>query len=119
MSDKPRVPMKKQQLNIDRKSSTERQDTPAESSTGAIQKRKSNFKAVKPNSLKNSSEVVEGTYFFLFFYVSSTASYMDIFLTFPLIFCVCAHTYLLTETSNLIKFKNSHLGKSAPCKYRD
>lgn len=27
------------------------------------------------------------------------------------------HAILFTETSNLIKFKNSHLGKSAPCKY--
>ncbi|KAG5678272.1 hypothetical protein PVAND_007962 [Polypedilum vanderplanki] len=60
----------------EKKPSFDKQDA-IESHTGTIQKRKSNFKNIKPNSLKNSSEI--------------------------------------DETSNLIKFKNSHLGKSAPC----
>jgi hypothetical protein len=81
-----------------------------ESNTGTIQKRKSNFKNIKPISLKNSSEI-DGTFFFLALYVSFPFS------------AVCyssPHThligFLIIETSNLIKFKNSHLGKSAPCK---
>ncbi|XP_070509626.1 microtubule-associated serine/threonine-protein kinase 3 [Chironomus tepperi] len=78
MSDKSsKFPSKKHPGNLDRKSSSSDKQDVAEINTGTIQKRKSNFKAIKPNSLKNSSEI--------------------------------------EETSNLIKFKNSHLGKSAPC----
>lgn len=55
----------KQQLSLDeikkteKKSVVERQPPieAVESITGTIQKRKSTFKAIKPNSLKNSSEI--------------------------------------------------------------
>jgi hypothetical protein len=40
----------------EKKPSLEKHDA-IESNTGTIQKRKSNFKNIKPNSLKNSSEI--------------------------------------------------------------
>lgn len=69
MSDS-KVPSSKQQLQLfldggenkrEKKSVVERQPQPqreaVESITGTIQKRKNTFKAIKPNSLKNSSEI--------------------------------------------------------------
>lgn len=61
MSDKSsKFPSKKHPGNLDKKSSSSEKQDVAEINTGTIQKRKSNFKAIKPNSLKNSSEI-EGT----------------------------------------------------------
>lgn len=46
----------KHQIDNKKKSSVDKQDA-IESITGTIQKRKSNFIHVKPNSLKNSTEI--------------------------------------------------------------
>lgn len=70
MSDKSKVPLKKHQIILEKRaSSSEKQDVPAEISTGAIQKRKNHFKAVKPNSLKNSSEIEGTSRDILFYYI--------------------------------------------------
>lgn len=70
-------------------------DAPPDVSTGAIQKRKSSFKLIKPShSLKHS----DGWYFevAVFFFENENK-------------LVLAET-----TSNLVSLRNSHLGKSAP-----
>lgn len=95
----------KQQLLLfpDDNRKTEKKSVERQPQHDAI-KRKS-FKAIKPNSLKNSSEI-DGELIIinnLPFFTSSLS---------PLL--IPSH---ITETSNLLKYKNSHLGKSAPCKY--
>lgn len=96
----------KQQLLLfpDDNRKTEKKSVERQPQHDAI-KRKTTFKAIKPNSLKNSSEI-DGKRIiinYLPFFTSSLS---------PLL--IPSHT---TETSNLLKYKNSHLGKSAPCKY--
>jgi hypothetical protein len=68
-------------------------------STGAIQKRKSAYKTIKPsNSLKTS----EGTWSFFFILIEQV-------IIINLSLC-----FLIEGPSNLVKLRNSHLGKSAP-----
>jgi hypothetical protein len=75
-----------------------------DASTGAIQKRKSTFKAIKnSNSLKNSSSEIDG-------------NLQSPFISLATFVLISVISFSTTETSNLLKFKNSHLGKSAPCK---
>lgn len=118
MSDKSsKFPTKKHPGTLDKKSSSSEKQDVAEINTGTIQKRKSNFKAIKPNSLKNSSEI-EGTSFLflpLSLFFCMPTYFIFLFSSF-LLFYMFTFNSLLIETSNLIKFKNSHLGKSAPCK---
>lgn len=56
-----KVPLKQQSVLDENKKAEKKSVQPqheaVESVTGTIQKRKSTFKAIKPNSLKNSSEI--------------------------------------------------------------
>ena len=96
----------KQQLLLfpDDNRKTEKKSVERQPQHDALQKRKSTFKAIKPNSLKNSSEIDGKLLLHILPFFTSSLS--------PLL--IPSHS---TETSNLLKYKNSHLGKSAPCKY--
>lgn len=73
MSEKSKPPSKQLDENksVEKKPSVvDRQPNASvqqDASTGAIQKRKSTFKAIKPNSLKNSSSEIDGKTKSLFF----------------------------------------------------